>query len=80
MPSQRQTSHFDDLLTDEVEIKLPKNILEKCINFIRTEMTPDDVWDDDILRKYVEETSLPEDVFNDKKLSEWAENNGYIKE
>jgi len=79
MPTQRQISDFNDLLNDEVDISFPKNILEKCIDHIRTEMEPDDVWDDDVLRKYVEKSSLPEDVFNETKLSEWAESNGYEK-
>lgn len=79
MPTQKQVSWFDDLLTDEIEIKPSKDILQKIIDHIKEHLNPDDIWDDDVLREYVAKTSLPEDVFPDKKLEDWAESNGYIK-
>ena len=36
--------------------------------------------DDNIIKEHVTGAFDPEDIFEEKELQEWAENNGYIKE
>jgi hypothetical protein len=43
-------------------------------------MECDDIFHDDELIKYVAKISLPQDVFEEKELISWAEENGYVKE
>lgn len=79
MSTAREKQDFEDFINDEIELSIAKNILESTLQYVRSNFDPDDIWDDDKLRKYVAASSLPEDVFEDKQLSEWAESNGYEK-
>jgi len=34
----------------------------------------------ELILEYIGENFVPEDVFSEKQLSQWAEDNGYVKE
>lgn len=68
MPTATQDKDFGSKFLDEI------------VDWIKDNLGPGDVFDDQNLRDYVAETALPGDVFPDTKLDEWAESNGYKKE
>lgn len=81
MPSQRDNSDFKELLQDEVVVvKAHDSALPDVIDWMKKNLSPDDVFEDKELREYVGGSSLPEDVFEEKLLKQWAEDNGYVKE
>lgn len=62
MPTNREDSAFAEVMKDSVdEVKMSNTTLDNAIDWISSNLEPDE-------------------VFDDKKLSAWAENNGYIKE
>lgn len=79
MPTKNDMQEFEDFLNNEVEVSIAKNVLESTLQYVRDNFKPDDIWDDYILRAYIAKVSMPEDVFEEKSLSEWAESNGYVK-
>lgn len=78
MPTSRQYEDFADEMNGHIEVD--KKSLDSTLQFIASEFEPDDIFSDDALRKYVGKISLPQDVFEEKELQAWAEENGYIKE
>jgi hypothetical protein len=73
--SPRQEEQFKKLVGDE----LPKALLGSCIDWIRDSMAPDQVFDQDTLRKFIRNTDNCDDVFDRPELEKWAEENGYMK-
>jgi hypothetical protein len=61
MPTPQNQREFEELLTDNVSIDVPKNMLQKTIEWVRKNMEPDE-------------------VFEEKRLNEWATSNGYVRE
>lgn len=80
MASTAELRDFQDLITDQIDVNLPKNILETAVQWVADNMSPESIFDDDTLRKYVGRYSQPDDVFEEKELKAWAESNGYVKE
>lgn len=61
MATTRQERDFRDYINQKVETTLSDDTLQESIDWIGSELDPDE-------------------VFSEKKLKEWAESNGYIKE
>lgn len=79
LPEKKQIA-FSEEMSDLMEIKPSKQSLDAAISWMKDNLDPDDIYELDDLRKYVAGASMPQDVFEERKLEEWAENNGYIKE
>jgi len=58
---------------------IPNDLLEYAIEWIRSNLSPDQVFEEKILLDFASNYD-PGDVFNSGSLSDWAENNGYVKE
>lgn len=81
MPTDRKRNDFADMINDDLlDLQVKPTALQTCIEWINDNLSPDEVYGDDKLRKYVSKSSLPEDVFDEKELQSWAEENGYIRQ
>ena len=56
---------------------LANHPLDEAVEWIRCNLTPGDVFDDDELFEYTCQNATPEEVFSDRELMSWAEQNGY---
>lgn len=70
------TAKEDRNFLDEV---IGTGLLEKAIEWISQNLEPEQVFDETKLRSSVHGNSTPGDVFTEKELSEWAEQNGYVQ-
>ena len=55
------------------------SLLESSIEWIRSNLNPDQVWSEKELINWANNYD-PEGIFSDQQLSSWAESNGYVKE
>jgi hypothetical protein len=51
------------------------DIIEKCIEWINSNLDPNNVFDDQTLKDYVQSNFNPEDVFKHSELQQWADDN-----
>jgi hypothetical protein len=58
--------------------ELPGGLLQSCIDWIRDNMNPDQVFECDHLRRFISDTKMPEDIFSEEELKVWAIGNGFI--
>ncbi len=56
---------------------MPSDLLDTVVEWIKTNMTPGDVFEEDEIIDWCRANTAPDDVFSDRELSRWAENNGY---
>lgn len=77
--TQKQDESFSSHINECVETKLSGSALGEAINWIKENLDPDDVFEEDLLLKFAA-GYIPSDVFTEKDLQDWAENNGYTKE
>lgn len=80
MPTNTQLKEFAAEIENDIDLTIPTSILETATQWISKNMNPDEIFDIDELRTAVQKGSLPQDVFDDKELGDWAESNGYVKE
>lgn len=60
---------------------LPTSPLDNAIEWIKSNLAPDDVFDEEELYHWARDNARsPEDVFRTADLAEWAEASGYAKE
>jgi hypothetical protein len=74
----KQDESFSSDMEDYIEVKVSKSALENAIEWIRKNLDPDDVFEEDKLLKFAA-GYIPTDVFPEADLIDWAENNGYVK-
>lgn len=71
------------MLTIKQQASLGEDVLDVVMNFIRANMSPEDVFDEKDLRDYalgvVRENFYPDDVFDEATLSGWAIDNDFSK-
>lgn len=70
--STKQDNYFRDSL-------IPNSLLEDAIYWIRSNMSPTDVFPEKELLSWAADFE-PSDVFKESTLQDWAENNGYTRE
>jgi hypothetical protein len=70
------TPKQDRNFLDEV---LGSGLLENAVEWIGQHLEPEQVFDEAKLRASVQGNSTPGDVFTEKELAEWAEQNGYVQ-
>lgn len=71
------TSKQDD---DFLAAVVSGSLLEDAIDWIQTNLSPEDVFTVDELERWVKGNLKPDDVFDDKELAKWAEENGYFEQ
>ncbi len=59
---------------------MPAGFFDCVIDWIKDNLEPDDVFDDDELIEWTRKNASPDDVFDSDTLGEWAEDNGYVLE
>lgn len=59
--------------------ELPNSLLGSALDWIRDNMTPDGVFDQQRLNKFVGNTAQPDEVFNEQELESWAREKGFVK-
>lgn len=72
MSTTKQDNDFRDTLVST-------RLLEEAIDWIRSNMKPDDVFEEKELIAYASNFD-PEDVFTESSLENWADKNGWTKE
>jgi len=78
MTTDRQQRDFADELVGHLTVD--KSGLEAAIQFVKDNFDPDDIFSEKVLLEHVARSKMPADVFTEKELSEWAEENGFKKE
>jgi hypothetical protein len=73
MPSSRQQDAFSEAILNL------RNLLDDAIEWIKSNLGPADVFDEDDLLTWAAEQH-PEEIFDEGTLSSWAENNGFVPE
>ena len=84
MSSRQERENF-------IEETVPGDLLDQAVEWIESNMTPDQVFDDDALVTWAHENDMhtkdetasrysPEDIFEQHTLRDWAEQNGYSEE
>lgn len=73
MASTKQNAAFASVI-------IPNDALDVAVDWISSNLQPEDVFSNDALTAWAQDQKNPEEVFSDKKLAEWAEENGYSKE
>lgn len=73
MASGKQNRDFESSILSEL------NLLDNAIQWIQGNMKVDDVFDEKDIQNHVEDGD-PEDYFSTKRLEQWAEENGFVKE
>jgi len=68
--------HNKDFIID----LLPSYPLDKAIEWIKANLSPDDVFDEQNILDYVASTYNANEVFDDRELEGWAEDHGFVKE
>lgn len=53
--------------------------LENAIDWIQSNLHPNDVFEVDELKEWVGNNAEPEDVYDEGTLVAWAEKNGFVK-
>jgi hypothetical protein len=61
----RTTRHQDERLTDLI------------LDWVKEEIEIGDLYEGDVITRYIRENYNPEDVFKESELSDWAFENGY---
>lgn len=56
------------------------SILEDTVDWIQSNLEPDDVFEENTLKDWAKDNTEPDDVFETGTLEEWAETHGYVKE
>ena len=56
---------------------MPVGFLDCVLDWIKENLDPDDVFDDDELIAWTRRNTRPDDVFDSDTLGNWAEENGY---
>lgn len=62
-----------------VAAELPDKLLQTTIDFIRDNLNPDEVFDQERLNRFVGESAKADEVFKETELHDWAIENGYTK-
>ena len=75
MSSADQDKSFKKAIGEE----LPNSLLGTAIDWIRDNMNPDEVFDMAKIKSFVGNTCLPDEVFHDTDLKNWAEDKGYTR-
>ena len=57
---------------------MPNYPLDEAVDWIRDNLSPEDVFTEDQIRVAAQACSDPEDVFAPSELIGWAEDNGYM--
>lgn len=76
---------------DFIETVIPSDLLDTAIEWLKTNMSPDQVFEDEALIKWAHDNDMrtleetagrfsPEDVFEQHVLRDWAEQNGYVEQ
>lgn len=69
--------------TQEMDFKksmaeaLPLSFLGSVLDWIRDNLSPDEVFEGVELRKFVGNVAMPGEVFTEKELAQWAIDNGF---
>lgn len=79
MTKKQLDEHFIEEIGCYVEVIFPKNTLELVVEWIRDNLKPNDVFDEDVIAKIASENFLPQDIFSKEELTEWAEADGFVK-
>lgn len=56
------------------------NLLDEAIDWISKTLAPDEVFSDEDLKEHAAKAYNVDDVYSEKELSEWAQENGFTKE
>lgn len=57
--------------------ELPQSILQSCIDWMRDNMNPDEVFDITELVRFISNAKMPDEVFSEQELARWAIEKGY---
>lgn len=76
MPSARDDQKF----RDEIGSQLPSDLLDTALSWISSNLSPNDVFSDKEIFEAAADLGEPDSVFSERRLIEWAEQNGYTKE
>jgi hypothetical protein len=74
MTTVKQEKEFVAMLGNE----LPKSLLGDTLDWIRDNLDPGDIYDQQRLNQYVGQLAAPEEVFSEDELKAWAIDKGYI--
>lgn len=72
----RQREDFVDALQLRPDAE---RTLQLAIKWLAENAEPNDVFDESKLKEHVARTWQPSEVFPDRELQEWAEDNDYVK-
>lgn len=61
-----------------IESVIDSNLLDNAVDWIRDNLSPDEVFDDKDLKSWANAQEC-EDIFTTSELQAWAESNGYTK-
>lgn len=77
--TMRENSMVTSVRQDDafLESVISKTLLEESIDWIISNMSPDDVFSESDLKQWVTNNMSPDDVFSAPELEEWAVDNGY---
>lgn len=70
--TQKQDRNF----LDEI---IGSGLLERAVEWISSNMEPEDVFSQQQIRVSAQQNNMPADVFGDKELADWATSNGFVK-
>jgi hypothetical protein len=73
MPTKKLNKQFEEQLFED------SLLLDNAIEWIKTNMTIDQVYNQEDIKNHVEDGN-PEDYFSESQLRQWAEDNGYVME
>lgn len=75
MTTKQQDTEFKKCIGEQ----LPNKLLQVAIDWLRDNMNPDEIYDQQRLNQFVGNAALPDEVFSEPDLIKWAEENGYTK-
>jgi len=70
--TQKQDRNF----LDEI---IGSGLLERAVEWISSNMEPEDVFSQQQIRVSAQQNNMPADVFGDKELADWATSNGFVE-
>ena len=70
--TQKQDRNF----LDEI---IGSGLLERAVEWISSNMEPEDVFSQQQIRVSAQQDNMPADVFGDKELADWATSNGFVE-
>lgn len=60
-----------------VGTEIASSVLQTSIDWMRDNLNPNNIWDQQQLNTWVSENATPDEVFTDEELMQWAISKGY---